>query len=208
MLFRHAVVIAVAMLLVACSDPKAASEKNFKVAVQKYLEVAYPKCYLFANFPETFDWDLTNLRPKLDAMVKIGLVSVKVEPHEEQDMFGKKITRNMPTYRLTEEGKKYFNENAGKSIAGKPMGAFCFGKATVKNIAQFTEPSDMLGVRVSQVSYTYQVSDLPGWTKLPEIEKAIPEFKADAESQDTPVARNEMVILTNNGWVHQALYKK
>jgi len=200
--------VAAAVLLVACSDPKAASKQNFKVAVQKYLDAAYPKCYLFANFPETFEWDLTNLRPKLDAMVKIGLVSVKIEPREERDMFGKKNNRSMPTYRLTEEGKKYFNTNAGKSIAGKPMGAFCFGKAAVNDIKQFTEPSDMLGVRVSQVSYTYKVSDLPVWVNSPEIQKAIPEFMADAKSQNTPVSRSEMVILTNNGWVHQALYKK
>lgn len=85
---------------------------------------------------------------------------------------------------------------------GKPTGGFCFGKATVKEISQFTEPADTSGVRVSQVNYTYQVGDFPAWAKLPETLSAIPQLKADVESEKTPIKSAAMLQLTNNGWVN------
>lgn len=203
MFYRFAL-ITVAVLVTACSDPKAANEKNFKVAVQKDLDAVYPKCYLKNNFPATVhDYEFLGTKASFKALVSAGMLSEKEESHEIEVGFrGRKQIVVQPTFYLTVEGNKYYKADAAKDIYGKPTGGFCFGKATVKEISQFTEPADTSGVRVSQVNYTYQVGDFPAWAKLPETLSAIPQLKADVESEKTPIKSAAMLQLTNNGWVN------
>jgi hypothetical protein len=54
--------IAVAVLVAGCSDPKAANEKNFQSAIQSYLDTAYPKCYFNQKFPTTVEFDIGGSR--------------------------------------------------------------------------------------------------------------------------------------------------
>lgn len=198
-----------ALVLAGCGSKQDANEKTFKVAIQNFLDSAYPKCYFFQNFPAvTTDFDLNNEKATLAALLKTGLVSVKDEPHEETQILGKKKTSIKPTFYLTEEGKKFYKADIEKTLGGKPIGGFCVGKAKVQDIPQFTEPSDMLGQKISRVNYTYVVSDLPSWTKSPEILSAIPSLKPDVESENTPIKGLNAVILTNNGWVHERLFRK
>ena len=201
--------IAVAVLLIACSDPKAASEKNFKISIQKSLDAAYPMCYVKANFPAAIPAsDPYRSKSELQALVSAGLLSVKEESREvsEKIFFSDKIRIKMVVemvYNLTEEGKKFYKADGEKDLYGKPIGGFCFGKATVKEIPEFTEPADAGGVRSSRVTYTYQVSELPDWAKLPATIAVIPRLKKDVESEKTPIKSMAMLMLTNNGWTFQ-----
>ena len=86
---------------------------------------------------------------------------------------------------------------------GESKGGFCFGKATIKEVTEFTEPADTGGVKASRVTYTYQVSDFPAWAKLPETSAAIGKLKTDVESEKTPIKSMDMLVLTNNGWKSQ-----
>jgi hypothetical protein len=204
----YAVVLG-ALLLTGCGSKQDANEKNFKVAIQNYLDSTYPKCYFFENFPAVAaDFDLKNEKATLAALLKTGLVSVKDEPHEEKTLFGDKKTSIKPTFYLTEEGKKFYKADIEKTLGGQSIGGFCVGKAKVQDVPQFTEPSDMFGQKISRVNYTYVVSDLPSWTKSPEILSAIPSLKPDVESENTPIKGLDAVILTNNGWVHERLFRK
>ena len=208
---KRLVFVAVLSTLVftGCGSKQDANEKNFKIAIQNYLDVKYPKCYFTENFPAVvMDFDLKNEKVTFAALIKAGLVSVKDEPHEETNFLGAKKTTIKPTFYLTDEGKKFYKENAEKTLGGNPIGGFCFGKAKVQDVPQFSEPSDMLGQKVSRVNYTYVVSDLPSWTKSPEILSAIPSLKPDVESENTPIKGLDAVILTNNGWVHERLFQK
>ncbi len=204
MFFRIAVVV-LALLAVGCSDPKAANEKNFKVAIQKALDAGYPKCYVTANFPATLpDFDINNHKAIFPALVKAGLLSEKDEPHEVPDgWMGRKKVVMQAVFDLTDEGKKFYKADTAKTIGGESRGGFCFGKATVREISQFTEPSDMGGVRASRVDFTYTVSDFPAWAKLPDTLSAISHLKADVESEKTPIKSGDVLVLTNNGWVSQ-----
>jgi hypothetical protein len=202
--------IAVAVLVAGCSDPKAANEKNFQSAIQSYLDTAYPKCYFNQKFPTTVEFDIGGSRAILHALVKAGLVSEKEESRKEvNDIFGgaKKIIVKT-SFDLTDEGRKFYKPDTVKTIGGDSIGGFCLGKATVKAVTQFSEPSDMFGQKISRVNYTYRVSDLPTWAKSPEMLSAIKALNADAESDATPLKALDTLILTNNGWVHERLFKK
>ncbi len=208
MIYRFALLAAIATLLTACSDPKAANEKNFKAAIQNYLDGAYPQCYFTGDFPAIVPmFDARGTKATLKALVSARLLSEKDEPHETEVFGGKKVVIQ-PTFHLTEEGKKFYKTDATKTLSGKMIGGFCMGKASVKDVSQFSEPSDMFGQRVSQVNYTYEVDGLPAWAKSPETLAAIPSLRADVESAKTPIKKLDVFILTNNGWVHRALFKK
>lgn len=197
-MFYRIVLIALAVMAIGCSDPKAANEKNFKAAIQKTLDAEYPRCYVTAQFPATVeDFDLNNHKAIFPAMVKAGLLSEKEEPHEVPDgWMGRKKVVAVRVYDLTETGKQFYS-------ADEKHGGFCFGKATVREIAEFTEPADMGGVRASRVQFTYSVSDFPTWATTPEMLVANSKLQADVESEKKPRKGMDVLALTNNGWVSQ-----
>jgi hypothetical protein len=202
MLFRFTLVAA-ALLVSACSDPKAANEKNFKTAIQKAMDAEYPTCYVKSNFPATIGgFDVSGNKRNFKALVSAGLLSEKEEPHMTTEYLRNRV-EVQPTYYLTDEGKKYYKAGVAKTVLGETVGGFCFGKGVVKDITEFTEPADMGGVKASRVSFTYQVSDIPAWATSPEILAAMPRLKADVESEKTPIKGGDVLALTNNGWVSQ-----
>jgi hypothetical protein len=93
-------------------------------------------------------------------------------------------------------------------MGGKTLGGFCIGKATVNEIGQFSEPSEMFGQRISRVNYTYEVSNFPEWAKLPEVIEAIKGLRADIGSATAPIKKLDVLVMTNNGWVHEKLFKQ
>lgn len=207
-LLKFTLAASMAFLISGCSDPKIPNEKNFAVAVQAYLDTTYPKCYLITQFPTTVEWDVGGMKTKLRALAKAGLVLEKEGSYEIPTFGGRKRFAPAPAFTLTDEGKKFYKADAVKLINGKTMGGFCFGKARVKQVDQFTEPSDTFGMRISRVNYTYEVKDLPTWAQSPAIQAVIPELKADAESDKVPIKKLDVLVLTNNGWVHERLFKK
>lgn len=203
-MFYRILFIAVAVMVSGCSDPKAANEKNFKIAIQKTLDAEFPKCYITANFPATVaGFDVNNHKAIFPALVKAGLLSEKNEPHEVPDGFfgNKKKIIMQAVFDLTDEGKRFYKADAEKSIMGEDTGGFCFGKAEVKEITEFTEPTDAMGMRISQVKFTYAVSDFPAWAKSSEISAAISSLGKAIESEETPIKGADVLALTNNGWV-------
>jgi hypothetical protein len=204
--------IAMAMSVTACSDPKAASEKNFKVAMQRHLDGAYPKCYFVDNFPKTADYygGADERYAQLQALTKAGMLSAKeIERKELKDLFSSTQKTFVKTnFDLTDEGRKAYKADATKNYRGGSVGGFCFGKATVKAVTQFSEPGDLFGQRVSRVNYEYTVSDLPKWAITPDMLAASKQLKIDAESAVTPIKALQAAILTNNGWVHESRFQK
>lgn len=208
MLLRSAITITLLATISGCSDPKAANEANFKKSIQSYLDTAYPKCYIYSEFPTTIDWDIAGNKEKLRALAKTGLV-VESEEKVERPSFGNtKRYATLPSFNLTDEGRKFYKPDATKTLSGKSIGGICLGKATVQAVTQFSEPADMLGHRISNVSYTYSVSDLPPWTQSKDVLDAIKELKADVASEQTPLKKQDVLVLTNNGWIHEKLFKK
>jgi hypothetical protein len=199
----------VLLTLAGCSDPKAVSERNFKNAIQHYLDAAYPRCYVISNFPaDKGEWDFTNKNEKLAALEKVGIVTSKEIQVEEKDFLGRPRKVTKVSYDLTTEGKKFFKPNVSHNMRGEPLGGLCAGKATVKSIDQYSEPAEMMGLKVSRVNYQYTVADLPAWTSSPDLQKFVEGLKADLNSQATPLKKTEAVVLTSNGWVHEKLFSR
>ncbi|MCM5681819.1 hypothetical protein M8A51_20015 [Schlegelella sp. S2-27] len=209
MRYLLALAAAAASLVTGCSDPKAASEKNFEAAIQSYLDTAYPKCYFNRQFPTTNEFDIGGSTAVLQAMARAGLLVEKEASRKEVPQWGggKKVVVKS-SFDLTDEGRKFYKPDAVKTLRGEDIGGFCFGRATVTAITQFSEPADMFGHRISRVSYTYTVSGLPDWAKAPEMTSVLKALQADAASAAEPVKALDALVLTNTGWVHEKLFKK
>jgi hypothetical protein len=197
------IIVFMALLAVGCSDPKAANEKNFKAAIQKSLDSSYPKCYYTKNFPATVPifFGAGENKAVFKALVDAGILEEKVESHMSTEYQIKRMVTE-PTFYLTAEGgKKFYKNNVSKSVLGEETGGFCFGKATVKDIVQFTEPGDMMGGKYSTATYKYVVGDFPSWAKRPEILAVIADLKKDVESEVSLVEGSALLNLTNKGWI-------
>lgn len=88
MLNKYLFIAVIATLISGCSDPKAANEKNFKAAIQNYLDTAYPKCYVTMNFPKVIAYEVGGTETTLRALVKVGLLSETVGSREIMASFG------------------------------------------------------------------------------------------------------------------------
>jgi len=70
---------------------------------------------------------------------------------------------------------------------------FCYGPTTVHSIDNWTEPpGDM-----TQVTYTYQLSNMPAWAKRPEVQ-ALDNRLALAKAPSQP--QTVILQLTHTGW--------
>lgn len=120
-----------AIALSGCSDPKDASESNFKAAAQQYLDNIYPSCYFKANFPlKTDGYAFNNLADILHVMSQKGLLTEKEisRKHFEASWGGKAHDVVVNSYDLTDEGKKFYKPDAAKNMRGENLGGSVLGK--------------------------------------------------------------------------------
>ncbi|BEM75203.1 hypothetical protein SME36J_46260 [Serratia marcescens] len=136
------------MMLSGCGDPKGATESNFKKAAQAYLDTQYPHCYIRVNFPvKTDEFSFNDFPDVLHVMAGKGMVKETEISHKHipASLVVKERDIVVNSYVLTEEGKKYYKPDAAKNMKGEALGGFCFGKATVNTVDNFTAPSDAIG---------------------------------------------------------------
>ena len=139
-------------------------------------------------------------KKRADALVDAGLLTKR--DTEVKAMFGNKM-EPATEYQITDTGKKFLVANNANTLAAQD--AFCTGKYTVVEVDNFTEPSDMMGVKLSQVNYRYKVDGADDWAKS-EVMRA--NYKDFAEQTQGDVQAKAAVILTNDGWMHERLFKR
>lgn len=102
-------------------------------------------------------------------------------------------------YVITEKGKQFerADKNAGMSLGGGSYTSLCSGKKEVVDIVRYSEPSAMMGQTISQVTYTYNITDLASWMRDPAFLKAYP---VDLRAADAPVEAKMGLILMSDGW--------
>jgi DNA-binding PadR family transcriptional regulator len=180
--------------IAGCTNPNTANEENFEAAVRSYLKTKYPSCYFHANYPKQIG--IFDDKTKFDALVEAGMLKASVEKTSADRTSEEKI------YTLTPEGEKYYTKDADKLRKGGDLGAFCIGTVDSIKITQFTEPSDLLGSKSSNVKFQYSVKDIPSWANNEKILNSEKRLAADVKSASTPISGTQRFVLTNKGWVH------
>ncbi|WP_413197682.1 hypothetical protein [Pararobbsia alpina] len=198
--------IAVASLA-GCSGKEDANKGNFSAAIQKFLDTSPASC---AGLPkkEAPFWVekeesilFADAQKKASALATAGLLSandaVIVAPYG----FNKKIA--VTQYSLTDKGKSFLVKGGSGNVG--QFDAFCGGKLTVKEISNFSKPSDAFGKTVTEVNFQFELRDAPDWFRDPAIQSAYP---TTAVGVNKPGSGKAILVLTNDGWVHEALFQR
>lgn len=213
----HSRIIAISSLVVLAScneDPKAATEANFKKAIDDH----YKKHCIIAGEDTTGIWnagfpitvDLQKVDPnaseffreeaeksnalnagKWDVLVDVGLLNVE-KKNKTNSSFGGTEENPQNIYSLTDKGKAFFYRTT----------AFCAGHERVDSITRFSEPSDAPfgGGKYSEVVFKVSPHDVPDWAKKNAVEDAWPGLKHALEDHRE---ENMVLIQTNKGWIEE-----
>lgn len=195
------IAVSITLALAACSNPKAANKANFKEALQAYYD-DNPACV--ASFLDEFPGDVTiDERPIFGgkdyraAALETALF-IKSNERKNKTFSGNQTTI---TVSLSPLGKQYAKISNG-STQGRLE--FCYGKYVVDDIVRFTEPNNMMGMTISEVTYSKRVTDVADWAKSPKALEAWKQISRDQEKQEPQM---DALVLTNEGWVHERMLK-
>ncbi|MEZ1438485.1 hypothetical protein QVM41_19630 [Pseudomonas shirazica] len=192
-MYRKIVPLALLATLAGCSNSEETSEASFQKAAQAYLDTQYPHCFVISSFPtRTQDFDVHGTNKALHALAQVGVVSEKEISRTEVParLWQAARTDIYYAYDLTDEGRKYYKADNG----------LCFGKAQVTAIEQFSEPSEVTGQKMSNVTYAYKITGLPAWAGDDRVKASIAELGKAVASNDAPLKETRAMVLTSQGW--------
>lgn len=183
-------------LPLGCSS-KAASKGNFKDVLQSWWD-KHPACESLPwTMPMTLDSRgygfLPQIKADLDALTSAGLLTSRTENVPGRGYANPNAPAFTVTYGIGGPNKAAWTNNP---LSNQPE--LCYSKVKVASIDNYTEPSDMMGAKVSQVAYTVKYDDLPSWARDAKVQNSLPAMKqalAKAEQQ-----RTDILVLTANGW--------
>lgn len=195
----------------ACSDPKEASQANFTEALrtglaeeklclrQGFSSVEVPKNGYNGTYGES-----------LDVLAQAGILHAKEEIREgrrvsELDrMIYARRRQAVPTkdtlivYSLTEEGER--TSRTGQTLDRREIRVPCYGTPKLEKVVRWTEPAEAMGRMVTEVTYTYTITEMPAWVNHPAMRKAFPELETILPTLDSVAEGSTYLVLTNEGW--------
>lgn len=208
---------ALALSLSGCLDPKQASKANFAAAIASGLEAAGDaERSLCMELPGELAKDHASFsieQPKahfesgdakynankqlnaLGPLVDNGLLE-RTDSQFKKPWSGDYVRS---TFTITETAKPLIREKkAGNDFIGYSVKTrLCVGKLVLAEVESYTEPADLMGKRVSEVTTRFRYDDLPTWVS----DEAVTTYWKEAES----AAKGDIMIgvalvLTSNGW--------
>jgi len=192
----------------ACSDPNAATEDNFKAAIENDFSENKACIKINTDFPETVIKPDPNKRnsfttdktPLFNEFVKYGLLNAEQTEMKKSSFFGKPVTYPAIRYSLTVQGKESMKDANYNKDKGYPE--FCYAKFEVIDIENFTLPNDSeKQISSSLVDYSFKLSDIEEWANSEIIASNFREIKLFVHSKKEIFNASLTVQLTNNGWI-------
>jgi len=195
-----------ALLVTGCgNDSKAANEDNFEAALNAHY-AQMKECIRVGSAPNA-EGIIQEFRtdgraqdkelPFYNGLVDLGLLDA-VSYQKDTKNFSGQVTgkADWVGYKFSENGKTYL----------RPAALESYGTPQVVEIVSFTEPAEAMGVKVSSVQYTYKLMDIAPWASDAGLSK---QYEWLPERISNPsLAKDDDLVLTNNGWVHSSVLKR
>lgn len=206
-----------AFFVTACgNDPKAANEANFEAALNAYY-AQMKQCIRVGSAPNA-DGIIQEFRTDgrvqdkqlsfYNGLVDLGLLDA-VSYQKDTKNFSGQVTgkADWVGYKFSDNGKVFLRPaELDKGAFSTGARQLCYGTPQVLEIINFTEPADAMGVKVSSVQYTYKLVDTAPWASDPALTK---QFDWLSERLSSPrISKDDDLVLTENGWVHQSVLKR
>lgn len=188
---RTALLVMSVMLLAACDDSQSASTANFRKALQSYYD-RHPVCVSLAfTLPADMSAGGNELmRPQLDALAKAGVLK-----KSETNQSGPALPRGSVRYSVAPGNEKFVHAGHDSFLGGTDL---CFATKKITKVESFTKPAQVMGRKVSQITYDFELVDVAPWARNAAITKVFPGIKV-ALSQ-SPGKETEAMTLTDKGW--------
>lgn len=197
------------IMLIACSNPKKASKSNFKAAIQNYIAAEQSCIRDIGEFPyeiKETSFRFQNITEFMEPFVRIGFLSIEEREEEKKPFFSTALSKSKPPemqrvirYSLEERGAEFYTDSS-----------FCYGSGyEVVEVNNFTEPADFIGQTISRVNFSYKVTTISDWvTEDPYFQNEYETVKAHIQSSETPINSETVLVLTENGWIHEKEFEK
>ncbi len=218
-----------AAAVIGCSDPNAPTDENFGAAISVYLAMR-PACITTPAFPADIEKPAADARgigaeiaasrytrhtERLDVLVDAGLLSASDASAEKKTMTMLGHDPEVETvavrrYTLTDAGRQQASDDGEEeqSFFKSDETLFCYGERVLEGVDNFSEPTSLMGMKVSKVDYRYSVRVTEEWAKGDPVSEAFPSIRDDLASATQPERERDILVLTDQGWIHQDLYRQ
>lgn len=201
-------------VLVACgNNPKVANEENFKAALNTHF-AKMKECLSIGGKPneagiiQEFRSDGRGFgadkQATYVALKNAGLLDT-IEYLQEEKSFSGATSENIKYigYKFSAKGASFLRPaelDQGAFSNDKPK--LCYATSQVIAVTNFTEPVEVMGVKASNVKFTYKFVDVADWATDSDVAS---KFTGLADRLAAPSLKDdEDLVLTNNGWVHHS----
>lgn len=188
---RALVFVMLFALLAGCDDSRSASTANFQKALQSYYD-NHPVCISLAvTLPTSIGTGgIEPIRPQLEALAKAAVLK-----KSKTSQSGAARPAASVRYSVAPGNRTFVHAGHDTFLGGTDL---CFARRNITKVESFTKPAQVMGRKVSQVTYDFELRDVAPWTSAAAITAAFPKIKA-ALSQ-SPGTETEAMILTDKGW--------
>ncbi|ALR19276.1 hypothetical protein [Sphingobium baderi] len=194
---------AMTALLASCGSVQDATEDNFRAALQSWFD-EHGECVNVGDMPAKIRVGThSRSRTGYEAMVAAGLLTIEKKQEEQPSYSGKHRVDDYLVYRPTREGAKVISKAADASLGRNEL---CFARRHITEVMSWTQPGELMGLRVSQVRYNYRLDDIAPWSADPGLRAAFPRM---AKAVDVRQGEDKAsLILTNEGWRHEKALRR
>lgn len=202
-MYKQIISLAISFLILGCAvDPSDVHPDNFKAALQNFTD-KNSSCFLRIELPYTVDErSLNPFKSKYDALLKAGVISFEKTGEHRVVVAGRgTVITELGTYTLKPAYQANYQVPATKGRG--QIGCFVGRKVTIGTILDYSEPVDVGGYMVTEVTFDYTVSGLPEWLDHPEMAKQYPGVVAEYRARGLPIKSKRPLGLYENGWEAQ-----
>jgi len=179
------------------SDQNAAGKANFEAALNAHYSKV-KQCLAIGGEPnaegiiqefKTGGAVQNNQLSFYNGMTSLGLLDAVTYQKDTRNFSGEVSGKsNWIGFKFSDEGKR----------SGAPQ--LCYGTPQVVEITGFTEPAESMGVKASNVQYTYKLVDIASWATEPVVMGQYPMLSQQLANKS--IEKNDDMVLMSKGWVH------
>jgi hypothetical protein len=181
-------------VLSGCNSKTSANEKNFGMAVTQYLDKKGDMCLDPVKWPvDVYEIDQRQqkLYPDGVAGQMAALEAAGLVRSEDVEVPGMKV--KVRRYTMADAAKPFL-----RTVAGQPP-RMCWGRKSLHKVLRWADPAKAGDHQESAVIYTYELSNVAGWARKPQIKEAFPVLGRTVDGERTQKEKL-YVKLTPQGW--------
>lgn len=182
----------------ACDSKTAANEKNFGITVSQYVEKKGEMCLEPVTWPvDVYETDLRQqkLYPDGVAGQMAALAAAGLARGEDIELPGTLAASKIKVrrYTMADAAKPYLHGAAGQ----QPR--LCWGRKSLDKVVRWADPAKAGDHEESSVIYTYRLSGVAPWARMPQVKEAFPGLGRTVDGERTQQEKL-YVRSTPQGW--------